>query len=386
MAGPLPTLQFVARPGILDLSWGHPAGDALPVTAWLEATERTLTIDGSRALAYGYAAGPAALREWLAARIGAAEPRPCDPAGVFVTAGASHALEILAAELMRRDDVVIVDAPTYHLALRILADAGVSLVHAPTDSVGLEPAATAALVAELRAAGRTVEFLYLVPTFANPTGASLPDDRRAALVEVARHLGLTIIEDDTYREFAYDGPAPPSLWGLADEGTVIRIGSFAKAVAPGLRLGWLNASNDIVDRLGRRGYLDSGGGVNHLVAMTMAHFGESGAFDRHLAVVRRRYADQRDALVGALPPSLPVAAPAGGWFLWVALPTEVSATPLLAEAERHGVSFVAGSRFYIDGRGEDHIRLSFSMLRADELTEAARRLAAALSATIRAAP
>ena len=373
----LPTVQFVSRPGILDLGWGHPHPDALPVQRWRVATEQTLASAGDRALTYGHAAGPGELREWLAERdsIG-------DAANVFVTAGASHALELLTLLLARPGDVVLVDCPTYHLALRIFADAGVELVAAPSDEEGIDPAGTGDLVRRLRRAGRSVSLLYSVPTFANPTGATLSADRRVALTQVAAGSGLTLIEDDTYRDLAYGDAAPPTLWSLSDQTCVVRVGSFSKSVAPGLRLGWVNAARSIVERLERRGYIDSGGGVNHATAMTMATFGSSGSYELHLADVRRRYASQRDTLLRHLAreAGLVMTPPRGGWFAWARLPEGVSAAALLVEAERRGVSFVAGSQFHVDGRGDDHIRLAFSMLGPDETGQAVQRLGAALRA------
>jgi DNA-binding transcriptional MocR family regulator len=211
-----------------------------------------------------------------------------------------------------------------------------------------------------------------VPTFGNPTGRSLPLDRRRELVS----LGLPIVEDDTYRELFYGEPPPPALWRLGNGENVVRLGSFAKTVAPGLRLGWINAAPALIARLARLGYVHSGGGVNHSVAMTMARFGASGAYARHLTVVRERYRQQRDAL-GIGP------APQGGWFVWHRLPSGVDARALLPVAERHGTSFVPGSAFYVNGdQGQDHVRLSFSHLPPAELTEAARRLNAAINSVL----
>jgi DNA-binding transcriptional MocR family regulator len=374
-----PITQFVPRPGILDLGWGHPAPDALPVQAWAAATVSTLDRYGSAALAYGHPHGPGPLVDWLIRHIGNTDPRGCAPAEMFITAGASHALDLLTGVLAEPGDVVLVDAPTYHLALRIIVDRGLEVLPVPTDAHGIEPECAALLISELRRAGRRVRLLYTVPTFGNPSGASLPEPRRRDLVDLARHERLTIIEDDTYRELVYDGPAPRSLWSLASADEVVRIGSFAKTVAPGLRLGWINADGPLVQRLADRGYVDSGGGVNHTVALTMATFGESGAYGRHLAEIRPRYRAQRDALVEALRTELPeVSAPAGGWFIWLRLPDGVSARRLLPIAEAHGVSFLDGGRFFLDGRGDDHVRLSFSMLNPADLVEAAKRFASSL--------
>jgi 2-aminoadipate transaminase len=370
-----PVVQFVYRPGILDLSWGHPRPELLPVRSWAEAGERTARDFGRQALSYGHATGPGPLLDWLTAHL----DDGTTPDRTFVTGGASHGLSLITAVLAEPGDVVLVDSPTYHLAFRILADRGVELVRAPADEDGVDPVALAARLTTLRAAGRRVPLLYLVPTFANPTGRSLATGRRRALVALARQADLTLIEDDTYRELWYAEPAPPSLWQIAGGASVVRLGSFAKTVAPGLRLGWINAEPWVVRRLAALGYVDSGGGVNHATAMTMAVFGAGGGYDAHVAGLRDRYREQRDALIEAVPAELRPPAPAGGWFLWVTLPDGLAAGRLLPVAERHGTSFVEGRRFYADGDGgEGRLRLSFSHLPAADLAEAGRRLGAAL--------
>jgi 2-aminoadipate transaminase len=367
----MPIIQFEDRP-LLDLGWGHPRADLLPVEGWARASGRALRAYGWQALTYGHAAGPAPLIEWLCERAGDTVPEQ-----VFVTGGASHGLALAVEVLTRPGDVVLVDSPTYHLAFPILADRGVTLVPAPADEHGLLVGRTAELIDSL---GVAAPLLYLVPTFANPTGRSLPDERRGELADLARHGRVTVIEDDTYRELAYDSPAPPSLWSLAGGHGVVRLGSFAKTVAPGLRLGWISGLPDLVGRLSRLGYVHSGGGVSHTTAITMAVFGTDGSYDRHVARLREEYRSQRDALVSALrEEGLPVESPAGGWFVWLPLPGP--AERLLPAAERHGVSYTPGPRFRVDGSGsEDRARLSFSRLPARDLTEAARRLAATVRA------
>lgn len=362
-------IQFLHRPGILDLSWGHPRPALLPVAGWAAAGESAARRYGWRQLTYGYAAGPGPLLDWLTAHVST-------PAGqTFVTAGASHGLSLVASLLAGPGDVVLVDSPTYHLAIRILADTGASLVRAPADESGVDPVALASLLASLRADGKRAPMLYLVPTFANPTGRSLPSQRRQQLVALAQETGLLLVEDDTYRELRYSGPAPPSLWSLSAGDGVIRLGSFSKTVAPGLRLGWVNASPPLIRRLTDLGYIDSGGGVNHATALTMACFAAEGSYQKHVSAVRDEYRNQRDALVAALTPHVRVDTPDGGWFLWLRLPPGVDAEALLPVAEYRGTSFVPGPRFYVTPPGgEDRIRLSFSHLPPDELAEAAARL------------
>jgi DNA-binding transcriptional MocR family regulator len=293
--------------------------------------------------------------------------------------------------LTRPGDVVLVDSPTYHLAMRVIADHHVDVVGAPADADGIDPDGTAALLRRIRASGRRVPMLYLVPTFANPTGDCLPDDRRSALVQVAARTGTVVLEDDTYRELAYEAPAPPSLWSLADGAGVVRIGSFSKTVAPGLRLGFLTGSQSFVETLVQRGVVDSGGGVNHTTAVAMAAFGESGDYDRHLLGVLAGYRAQRDALTAALRDRLPAAPfriPGGGWFVWLRLPDRITATRLLGPAERNGVSFLPGPLFYVRAGADrdadrhrvadERLRLSFSVYAPPDLVTGVSRLAAAL--------
>lgn len=242
-----------------------------------------------------------------------------DPDRTFISGGTSHALALVTQLLTSPGDVVVVDSPTYHLAFPILRDHGLTLLQAPA---GLDPLLFARLVRDIRRSGKRVSMLYLVPTFGNPTGQSLPGDRRRAVIEVARQEGLT---------------------GL--------------------------------------GYVHSGGGVNHTTAVTMGAFRAGGGYQRHVEKVRAEYRTQRNVLVSALREDFTeVEFPAGGWFVRLPLPGRltaagITADTLLPTAERHGVSFVPGTRFWSDGSGgHDRIRLSFSHLPADDLRRAAERL------------
>ncbi|ALG12500.1 PLP-dependent aminotransferase family protein [Kibdelosporangium phytohabitans] len=378
----MPILQFVERDGILDLGWGHPRPGLLPVRQWQDATRAALDAYDWQALTYGHSAGPQPLVDWLAEHLGTVDALTASPGEFFVTAGASHALTLCATVLAAPGDVALVDVPTYHFALRILRDRGLRLVPVPRDDAGIDVEALGALVDRLRGDGQRIGLLYLVATFGNPTGLSVGEPRRTELVRFARAAGVTIVEDDTYRELGYEGAPPASLWSVDPGGPVVRAGSFSKTVAPGLRLGFVQAGPDVLDRLAGIGYVDSGGGLNHSVALAMATFARSGAYAEHVARVRAAYRSQRDALVDGLRagvPGLDVPRPAGGWFLWLRLPEGMTAESLMVVAERNGVSFAGGAQFHTDpARGHDHIRLSFSLLSPAGLTDAADRLAAAI--------
>lgn len=378
----LPIVQIVHRPGVIDLGWGHPDPALLPVAGLRRAAGEALDRYGAEALAYGSERGPGPLLRWLIAQIGAQEGRAPAADEILVTGGISHALDQVCTLLTRPGDVVLVELPTYHLAVRILREHPLELVPVPTDDDGLRLDALAATIADLRRAGRAPRFLYTVPTFNNPTGTSLSLERRRALVDLAAAERLLIVEDDAYRELTYDGPAPPSLWSLAPRGTVVRLGSFAKVVAPGLRLGFLTADAATVERFRGGGLLDSGGGINHFTANMVAAFCEAGGFAEQGDYLRATYRARRDALAEGLREHLPESChwrvPAGGFFIWLRLPPGLDANDLLPRAIDAGVGYGPGPRFHLDGSGANAVRLAFGLYPPEQLAEAARRLGAVL--------
>jgi 2-aminoadipate transaminase len=381
---PLPLRQFDAQPGLIDLGWGHPGPELLPVDGIREASARVLSRYGPDALGYGAPAGPGPLIEWICDRLAATDTRSPNPDSVVISAGNSHAIDLLATLLTAPGDVVPIEEPTYHLAVRILQNHGVRLVPVPTDSHGLQVDALAQIVDTVRRRNDTVRLLYTVPTFHNPTGTSLDDDRRRQLVEFAEKEHLVILEDDAYRELAYDGPAPPSLWSMADPGSVVRLGTFAKSLAPGLRTGFITADSALTTRICEWGVLASGGGISHFSSLVVAEFAAAGDYARNVDRLRGAYRERRDALVAALSEQLASRVswlhPAGGYFVWVTLLHERDAGALLPLAQAHGMSYMPGTTFYVGppNGGERCLRLAFSRYRPDELADAVTRFARAL--------
>lgn len=375
----LPSIQLTQRDGIIDLSWGHPDPTLLPVEAMQRAAQTALATFGADALAYGADRGNGPLLAWLRERIGAAEGRLPSYEQLTLTGGISQALDQVCTLCTQPGDVVLVESPTYHLAVRILRDHPLELLPLAVDHDGLRIDTLESALADLRHQGRRTRMLYTIPTFHNPTGVSLSAERRRALVALAADNDLLIVEDDVYRELAYDTAPPPSLWSLAPD-TVIRLGSFAKTLAPGVRLGWLTAPAALVDRFIKSGVIDSGGGVNHFAAMVVAAMCASGDYDAQVTRLCNAYRSRRDHLLAALakylPPDWACTTPGGGFFAWVRTPLDTRA--LLPLAEAHGVSYLPGSRFYLPPAAPDDgataLRMAFTLYSPDELAEAARRL------------
>lgn len=368
---------------MLELGLGEPDPALLPHELLKRAAERVLGAPGGEALSYGAPRGPGPLVSWLADWLSSREGRHIDPSRLMITGGASAALTQVCLALSEPGGVALCETPTYHLAGQIFRDYGLEPRAVAVDHHGIVPADLGARIEETRASGRPVALVYTVPSHNNPTGRTTPAQRRAELVAVTRERGVPLIEDDPYREVFFDS-APPPLGPVEEEPDVVRLGSFSKLLAPGLRLGWLLASPGRVRNLLAAGWLGSGGGPNHLTAMIVHDLAVEGGLDRNLDSVGAAYAERAGALVGELRSVLPegsqLASPTGGFFVWVRLPDRFDAGELLARAERLGVSFAPGARFGVPGgpQPRNALRLGFCGNSPSELREGARRLGRAL--------
>ena len=373
-----PLTQAAVRDGVIELAIGQPEPSLLPTVDLAAASASALQKYGADALGYGAEYGPWPLLEWLSAHLGAIDTRAPAAGELLITAGISTALDLIATTFTRHGDVVLVEVPTYHLALGILRDHGAELVGVETDAEGLQVDAVEAAIDTARAAGKRVSLLYTIPTFGNPTGRTLPVQRRAALARIAAANDLVIVEDDVYRELWFSAP-PPSSIGVADPtAPVLRMGSFSKSLAPGLRLGWISGPSALVSRIVDGGVLASGGGLNPMIALAVAEYADAGKYASNVARLRDVFRSRSAALVGALREALPdatLAEPQGGYFVWLRLPGGLSATSLLSAADAAGITYQPGSRFDAsDTIDPSWLRLSFARYSEDDLAEGARRL------------
>jgi 2-aminoadipate transaminase len=353
-------VQEVAPPGVLDLGPGYPGPDLQPVGLVRHAYARALEEFGSAALAYGDNAGALPLREVLARRAGT------EPDGVVLTAGTSQALHLLGTTFGSPGRTVVTDRLGYDYGRVILTSCGLRLAPVPADSEGMDPAALDTVLSSMDTA-----FVYLNPTFHNPTGQVVPERRRRELLEVTARHGVLVVEDDAYAELGLSAATPPPPLADLHPGGVVRLGTFSKTIGPGLRLGWLTAGPAVVTRLLGHGLFHSGGSLNHLASLAVTTMIAGGEYDRHLDLVRGELRVRRDALLDALG-DLAVTKPDGGFFLWLRFGPQHREEELMAAADAAGVRVAAGSRF---GAGPaPRIRLSYSLNRPAELASAGRAL------------
>jgi len=377
--------QNVARPGMIELAFGEPDPALFPAADIAEACHAVLADGGGEALPYGANAGPAALRRLLGERLTTLERHAVSADETLITGGNSQALDQILTLFCEPGDVVLVELPTYSLALGILRDHPVHVEAVAFDALGLDVDALLRKLDEVRHGGRTVRALYTIPTYHNPTGVCLAGARRRALVELCAERGVLVLEDDVYRELWLDKPSPPSLWSLAPRGVVLRLGSFAKTLAPGLRVGWVNGSTEQIERVAACGLNDSGGCVSQFAASVVARYLQDGHYDAQVERLRAAYRERRDALLAALAEHLPdgcsFTIPGGGFFVWVTLPGSAPGQEVLPLAEERGVSFVPAVRSHLDGYDRG-LRLCFTMYESGQLAEGARRLGEAVRAAI----
>lgn len=300
-----------------------------------------------------------------------------DPERLFSTGSTSQALTLVCTAFARSGDLVLVEEPTYFLALRIFRDYGLRVRSVPMDEDGIRLDALEEAIERERPA-----FLYVIPTFHNPTAVTLSLERRRRLVELARFHDLLVVADDAYQILDHGSHAPTALAAWIDEAKVVSLGSFSKILGPGLRLGWAQGSQPLLSALGGAGVLASGGCANPVVGACVAELLHSGFQARHLDRLNAAYAERAAALTAALRRHLPNASfgpSGGGYFVWLRLPGRDAAEVAHAAEHTHGVKVQSGKPFSPDGQVTDALRLCFAYNPPDRLEEGVERLARALA-------
>lgn len=361
---------------LISIAYGLADPALFPREELLDAAAEVLARDINAALNYG--PSDPALCELIAERL-RNEQVAADPARVLIGYGSGQILGLLPRVLVEPGDTVIIEAPTFLGAVGQFQRAGARLVGVPVDADGLDVDALEAILRDLRRQGIRPKFIYTIPTYQNPTSTTLPTARREQLVRLAATYGVLVVEDDAYRDLSFAGEPPPSLAALDQEGWVLRVGTFSKILAPGLRMGWAHGPQELIDRLTMFKVEGSSG---PFLTRVVTQFSANGRLDAHIAALRSHYAAKCDLMLTALAEAIPDAQavrPAGGFFIWLRLPEGISASDLLPAGAQRGVEVLAGSRCYAGGQGgDDYVRLAFSEEPAAHLQEAIRRLGQAV--------
>ena len=370
-------LALQDRPQVISFAGGLPAPELFDLDGVRAAYDSVLWGPyARRALQYAPTEGDRQLRARVAARL-TARGMLSSIDDLVVTSGSQQGLSLVATALLDPGAVVLVEDPTYLAALQCFQLAGARVLPVATDEHGMDPAALAETIRR-----EQPTLVYLVPTFANPTGRTMPEDRRAEMVELTAREGVWLVEDDPYGELRYRGAdvAPLAAQPGADE-HVVHLGSFSKIAAPGLRVGWLRAPSRLIPALTVAKQAADLHTSTVDQAAAAAWFAAADV-EEHLQALRRAYRLRRDAMVAALPATLPPGStwtePDGGMFVWARLPGGVDTAELLPQALAADVAFVPGAAFYAGTPDRSTLRLSFTTHEPARIREGLERLRTAL--------
>jgi 2-aminoadipate transaminase len=373
-------LKVTEKPGIISFAGGLPSSETFPIEAMQAACAKVLSQDGKAALQYAASEGHGPLRDWVAQEL-KQQGMQVGADQVLITTGSQQGLDLVAKVLIDPGSRVLVETPTYLGALQAFTPMEPVIEGVASDDQGVLPEA-------LRQQASGARMAYLLPNFQNPTGRTMSESRREAVVQVAINTGLPLLEDNPYGELWFDQAPPPALAARHPDGTLY-LGSFSKILAPGLRLGYVVAPRSIYAKLlqaKQAADLHTPSFNQRVVAEVL----KDGFLERHVPTIRARYQAQCQAMLGALEKafghsgnggenSLSWNRPAGGMFLWTRLPAGLNAIDLLPLAVEHNVAFVPGSAFYAADPDPRSMRLSFVTPSVSEIERGVVALARAMA-------
>lgn len=369
-----------SRPEVVSLAGGAPFISALPLDAVGEMVGKLAADLGASTLQYGIGQGTLELRERICemmALSGIDGELGASPEDVVVTVGGQQAIDLIARLFLDPGDVVLAEGPTYVGALGVFQAAQARVVHVAMDDDGLIPEALEAAIAEQAAAGRRAKFLYTIPTYQNPAGVTLTEQRRERVLDICEQAGLLVVEDDPYSQLGFEEAPPAPLRARRRDG-VFYLSTFSKTFAPGLRVGWVLAPHAVREKL----VIASEAQI--LCPSAFAQAAVTGYLStmpwrEQLKTYREIYRERRDTLLDSLATLMPEGTswtrPGGGLFVWATLPDGLDAKAMVPRALGARVAYVPGTGFYADGGGRANLRLNFSFSSPERIREGVRRLA-----------
>jgi len=374
-------LKLAEQPQVISFAGGLPDPATFLLEEIKEVFEEVMAQKGSAVLGYGPTAGIAPFREWLADHMTHAG-RPSEVEECMVTTGGIAALDLICKVLLNPGDVVIVGEPAYVAALHVMRSYQSRFAGVPLDEEGMEPEGLKSVLQEARRNSLRPKFIYLVPSFQNPSGVTLSEERRKRIAEIGAEYGVAIVEDAAYRDLRFEGQSPPLLASL-DPQNVIYINTLSKVFNPGMRMGWVTAAQELIETLAlaKQGQDQCSTTIGQYLALA---FASKGLIERQTSRAVEIYRRKRDAMLTALEKNFPQSAhwtkPQGGFYTWVTLPRDMDTEALLPRAiEEASVAYAAGPAFYHNRTGKEHMRLCYSYVPESQIEEGIRRLGRLLS-------
>lgn len=370
-------LKITQREDIISFAGGLPAPELFPVEEMKEVAVKVMEESGREALQYSTTEGFEPLRKKISQRMNAKFKTNIAAENIIITSGSQQAIDLSGRLFLDEGDVVLCESPTYLAAISAFKAFQPNFIEVPTDNEGM-------IIDELNTILRTtkrIKLIYVIPDFQNPTGETWSIKRRQEFMALVSKYDVAVIEDNPYGELRFEGEFPPSLQSMDKKGLVIFTSTFSKTLCPGMRIGWIAASSEIISK-----YVLIKQGVDLCTSlknqMEISKFMDVFDFDNHvqqlLAVYRRRRDTMVQVLRETLPPGVDFTHPQGGLFLWVELPDNIQANELLKECLKDNVAFVPGDSFFPNGGVKNTLRLNYSNMPEDRIEIGIKNLSAAI--------
>ncbi|MFP3485109.1 MAG: PLP-dependent aminotransferase family protein [Vulcanisaeta sp.] len=367
---------------VISFGGGMPDPSTFPAKEIMEITREILSTKADKALQYGTTNGVAELREELVRFMGKVGIKVEGPEDVLITVGSQEALDIIGRVFINPGDYIITESPTYLAALQAFRIYGPRIIGIPMDEEGMRVDVLEDTLRKLSNEGR-VKFIYVIPTGQNPTGITMSMERRRALLEIASKYDVLIVEDDPYGYIYFgDGEPPSRLKAMDSEGRVIYLSTFSKIAAPGLRLGWVAASREVIRwfELAKQSIDLHTSTLNQYIAAELLR---RGIIERNIPRIKEIYRTKRDLMLQALSQYMPEGVswtkPSAGMFIWLTVPENIDTGEMLEIAiKKYGVAYVPGKSFYPNEEKRNNMRLNFTYPTPQEIFEGIRRLALAI--------
>ena len=366
-------LKLTARPEIISFAGGLPAPELFPVADLKAAMDAVMDENGTAALQYGVTEGPRHLREQIAARLADKNNIHTDPDQLILTAGSQQGLDFIGKLFLNPGDVVVLESPSYLGAINAFKQYEPNFVEVPTDDGGM-------IIEELDrvlATTENVKLIYVIPDFQNPSGRTMPLERRKQFMEVISKYEIPTIEDNPYGDLRFKGEFLPALRSMDEKDLIIYFGTFSKILSPGFRMGWINAREEIIEKVNLI-MQASALQTPTINALVISKYLDMFDIDEHVekirAVYKRRAQLMIDTMRAEFPPQVKFTDPDGGLFTWVELPEGIDTRELAPKAMAQNVAYVPGSGFYPSGNTKNCMRLNYSNATDERIVEGIKRL------------
>lgn len=372
-------LKLTQRPEIISFAGGLPAPELFPLEAVEKAMVKTMQTQGAQALQYGPTEGYDPLRKHIAGLMGAMGIGT-EFNNILVTNGSQQGLDFAGRIFFNEGDYVIVESPSYMGAINAFKAYECNFLEVDTDADGM---LMDQLEATIRKYGDKVKMIYVIPDFQNPSGRTWSLERRQQLLALAKQYDLPILEDNPYGLLRFEGEAMPAIRSMDDDGRVIFLGTFSKTLTPGLRLGWVEADQELLQKfiLCKQGADLQASTVNQI---TVANLLDEFSIYDHIEKIKYVYRNRRDVMMEAMemyfPEGVTYTRPTGGLFTWVELPEHINTKELGAKAIEHKVAFVPGASFFPNSENNHCMRINYSSMNEEKIKEGIKRLGALIQA------